>query len=207
MTIRIGTLTWSQAPPANPTFHSASASGVQSGGVITVAAPAGITAGDLLVAHILRVSSVTPPAGWTAAFTDFAGNACAVYVKTATASEPASYAFTVGGTVPAAVVFDIRNGTSVDAAADALASGTSVNAPSVTAANANELWLVSVLNDNSGTFTFPAGFNSASGFVAGGSNRVQGIYHAAPVGPGATGTATITVSSTALIFAISTVIK
>jgi hypothetical protein len=69
---------------------------------VVVPAPAGIVPGNLLTAffgnNLASAATVTPPAGWTQAYTlwpggGFEGNTF-VFTKTATGSEPGSYTFT-----------------------------------------------------------------------------------------------------------------
>jgi hypothetical protein len=61
---------------------------------LVITKPAGITAGDLLIASVewAQGGTITPPAGWSLVFAE--GTEHAVYQKIATGSEPASYSFT-----------------------------------------------------------------------------------------------------------------
>src|SRR5690606_9529611 len=90
-------------PPTGeaPVFRSAASAAVTkaSGAILTIARPAGVQAGDLLLAQIRHrtLTTLTPPAGWTHLGTiDNYRALHSVYYKIAGASEPASYAFDQG---------------------------------------------------------------------------------------------------------------
>jgi hypothetical protein len=89
------------SPPAPPAFRSATSAAVtgSSGTTLTIARPAGVQAGDLLLAQIRHRSTttMTAPAGWTEidTITQSVANH-GVYYKIAGGSEPASYAFGQG---------------------------------------------------------------------------------------------------------------
>jgi hypothetical protein len=89
-------------PGVAPAFRSAASAILTgaSGTALTIARPAGVQAGDLLLAQIRYRDPVTgliAPAGWTLVGTITSGQANhAVLYKVATGSEPTSYTFTQG---------------------------------------------------------------------------------------------------------------
>ncbi|WP_233595343.1 MULTISPECIES: cell wall anchor protein [Corallococcus] len=82
-------------------YRSSSTASVVSNTSLTLAKPAGTVAGDVLLARIVNRNVVTavatPPAGWTFLRSDQSASQIKAWVfyKVATASEPASYAFTL----------------------------------------------------------------------------------------------------------------
>ena len=145
-----------------------STTSVASGGsIVTVTAPTGVVAGQLLVAHIgihthTFTGTLSPPSGWTTVRVDHDGQheMQGVFWKIATAAEPGSYVFT-------ATAGDIRGGDEgrgaitaydgcdstapIEAHAGATyAGGTSVTAPSVTTTVAGSRLLVLVTKRNAG---------------------------------------------------------
>ena len=96
------TVTPDDPPPGGaPVFRSASSAIVtaSSGATLTIARPAGVQAGDLLLAQIRHRSSGTlaAPPGWTELGTIVRSRAHhGVYYKFAGSSEPASYTFNQG---------------------------------------------------------------------------------------------------------------
>ena len=135
----------------NVQFRAAASAGAGSGTLtLTITKPAGTVMNDVMIAAI-GVSATTPtitaPAGWTLVrrLTNLlpTANALAVYRKTAGASEPASYSWTLsastgstGGIMSFAGVdlespIDVENGATT-------ASNTTHQAPSVTTTAENE---------------------------------------------------------------------
>lgn len=88
------------AAPA-PAFRSAATAAAGNAGSITVTKPAGVVAGDVLIAqvHIHRLDAITPPSGWTLVRNDELASPGddtsknSVYWKRAGGAEPASYVF------------------------------------------------------------------------------------------------------------------
>lgn len=83
-------------------FKTATAAAVGAGGSVTVTKPAGVVAGDRLIAFTnfrgLQPVPLTPPAGFTQLGGDHIGSAqltCEVWVKTAGGAEPANYTFAI----------------------------------------------------------------------------------------------------------------
>ena len=155
---------------------AANAAAPTSPATLTINAPAGVSANDLMVAQIAvnggTDTTVTAPSGWTLIRrTDNTTNVGeASYYKVATASEPASYAWTItdgvgtpraaGGILAYAGVndsspVDVSSGTSGG-------SSTSVSAPTVT--TTTDLDLVDGLfaTDTGTTFTAPSGMTERS---------------------------------------------
>ncbi|HLJ09259.1 MAG TPA: Ig-like domain-containing protein, partial [Acidimicrobiia bacterium] len=103
VTVTVGT-----PPPPSPgiTFRSASSAQNPTSTTLTINRPAGVIAGDVMVAGIgIRgAPSITAPAGWSLVRTDAAGTYTtqAIYDRVVTASEPASYTWSFSGSVPAA---------------------------------------------------------------------------------------------------------
>lgn len=146
----------------------------------TVAKPAGVQAGDFLLAALEYDASslvITPPAGWTlvrdqlaAAGTPDAWHAL-VYSHVATASEPASYTFAS----PAGVYVDVQvaaytGATAVDTVASTTTTGTSISAPSITTSRANEMLVVVFIDFAGGSWTTASGMTRRSNFD---SNSLQ----------------------------------
>lgn len=81
------------------TFRSSSTASAKSVTSLTIAKPAGVVAGDVLLARIAHrnnvAATITPPAGWTVIRSDQSASAIKTWVlwKVATGAEPASYAF------------------------------------------------------------------------------------------------------------------
>ncbi|WP_233582546.1 cell wall anchor protein [Corallococcus sp. CA053C] len=86
-------------PPATVAFRATAAATALAASSLTIAAPAGVQADDLLLARLSNRNQVgaviTPPAGWTLLRSDQSSSQLKswVFYKVATASEPSSYAF------------------------------------------------------------------------------------------------------------------
>jgi len=103
-------------------------------------------AGDLLLASVdvRGKSTITAPAGWTPLRTDIVGTAMskATYWKSATATEPAGYTWTLSASATAVGVMMSYSGVSTSAPIEAVngqvaTAGTAVTAPSVQASSTN----------------------------------------------------------------------
>ena len=145
------TFTWTVTEAAEPSivFRSASTGASAQGSkmrVVTIPAPAGVQAGDVLVAAIdTRGAKVKTPAGWTLVRAkDSSSNLRqALYVRVADA-EPASYEFTLNTSAVAVGAIAAYEGVDTDSPVDAAAarkrtSSTTITAPSVTAVAPNSV--------------------------------------------------------------------
>ncbi len=158
-------------PPAGITLRSVSY-GSNNAVVTSIVAtrPAGVVAGDVLLASIdTRGSSVvTAPAGWTLVRMDLNASSLrkSTYVRVATGSEPATYTWTFSGSRLAAAVIHAYSGVDTTTPVDAVggqvnASGTAVTAPSITTTVANTMLVGFFAKQSSGTWTPPAGHDRA----------------------------------------------
>ncbi len=132
-------------PPPTPvvTFRSASSAVNTVATTLVLPKPAGVVAGDALLAVVdaQGAPAVTAPAGWALVRSDSATSATpsvgqSVYVHIAGASEPASYTFTLAAARGAAggiLAYDnVDNANPIDAHSGAVGAGTSIAAPAVT---------------------------------------------------------------------------
>jgi len=194
-----------------PAFRSAN-SATTTGTTLTITKPSGVATNDVLIGSVAVTPSsatITPPAGWTLVRrTNNAGptaNSLAVYYKVATASEPASYAwstsgasFTVGGVqafsgVDTATPIDVENGQTTPAS---LTHAT----PNLTTTVANTMVVTSHAFASSSTWTppsamtesfdRPSGSNNATGLSIEGNRVLQPLA-------AATGTKTATAAGNA----------
>jgi hypothetical protein len=148
----------------------------------TIARPAGLAAGDFLLAALEYDATpvmLTPPPGWTLVADQISGVGTAqvfhalVYSHIATSSEPAQYMFTA----PADVYVDIQIAdytgvTAVHAVSSLAALTTTIAAPNLFTTQANEL-LVSVFIDfDFGSWTVASGETQRSDFDA---NSLQDV--------------------------------
>jgi hypothetical protein len=85
-------------------YRSSTTNGLDNTGTLTLNKPAGTASGDLLIAVVgtdNTNSGITPPSGWTAAFTNDGpgpdGGEYSLYYKLAGGSEPASYDWVFAG--------------------------------------------------------------------------------------------------------------
>lgn len=182
---------------------------------LTIARPAGTALNDVLIASIAvspSTATIVPPIGWTLIRrTDNAAvnsNSLAVYRKTATAAEPASYAFAIGipvaGTVNrvgAITVFvnvdpvtsiDVENG---QASASALTHAT----PSVATTVANAMVVTNHTLASSTTWTPPTGMTEIADIRVGTAPAGQSMERAwvTQAAAGLTGTKTATAATAA----------
>lgn len=181
-----------------PVLVSTSAAQAGNTGTLTINAPAGIVTGNLLLAFVGGSAQAAPgaPSGWTLAGSRLVGavGGMGMYTKTATGSEPASYAFTstawMGGciqqwAVPASVdVFGTNGGDT---------TGTTATVPSITTTVSNDDWILAVWDGNIGAvYTAPAGFVDAGHARTGNQSSIYTFYQSVPAG--ATGQASLTAS-------------
>ena len=201
MTVTVGT------PPPGITFRSASSAQNPTATSLTINRPAGVVAGDVMVAGvgIRGAPVVTAPAGWTWIRTDAAGTSTtqAIYDRVVTASEPASYTWSFSKSVPAAGGISDYQGVNnaapvnVSAGAGQNSNTTSIVAPSVTTtvAGAEVVGFFSVGGANS--ITPPTGMTErGEASSTAGSSRVtwEGSDFTQAT-PGATGTRTATATA------------
>ena len=145
------TFEWTVTEASEPSilFRSASTGASAQGSkmrVVTIPAPAGVQAGDVLVAAIdTRGAKVKTPAGWTLVRAkDSSSNLRqAMYVRVAEA-EPASYQFTLSTSAVAVGAIAAYEGVDTESPVDAAAArkktrSTSITAPSVTAVAPNSV--------------------------------------------------------------------
>ncbi len=197
-------------PPAGITLRSVSY-GSNNAVVTSIVAtrPAGVVAGDVLLASIdTRGSSVvTAPAGWTLVRMDLNASSLrkSTYVRVATGSEPATYTWTFSGSRLAAAVIHAYSGVDTTTPVDVVggqvnASGTAVTAPSITTTVPNTMLVGFFAKQSSGTWTPPAGMtergeiNGTGGTQTTSATGVDALQ--AAIGP--TGTRVATASSAAL---------
>lgn len=130
-------------------FRSASSAANVTATSVVVPAPSGRTTGDFLLAAVSTrgAPTITPPSGWTLVRQDVNGTTGrqAVYSHVATASDPASYTFTLSSSqAGAATVLDYTGANAakpVDASGGLVATAASKNviAPSVTTTASDQL--------------------------------------------------------------------
>lgn len=148
----------------------------------TIARPAGVAAGDFLLAALEYDATpvmLTPPPGWTLVADQIAGVGTAqvfhalVYSHVATASEPAQYVFCAPDGVYVDIqIADYTGVTAVDAVSGLGALTTTIAAPNLFTTQANEL-LVSVFIDfDFGSWTVATGETQRSNFDA---NSLQDV--------------------------------
>jgi hypothetical protein len=189
-----------------PAFRAA-ASATTTGATLTITKPSGTAVNDVLVASVAvtpSTAAIMPPSGWTLVRrmnnTGPTSNSLAVYYKAAGSSEPASYAWSVGGSsftvggiqgftgIDTASPLDIENGQSI-------ASGTTHAAPSITTTVANAMLVASHAFASSQSWTPPSGmtesFDRPSGASGATGLSIEGSRVLLPVA-GASGTKTRT---------------
>jgi RHS repeat-associated protein len=204
-----------QRTVATPTALTASfvgsASNVTSGaGSLSVNKPAGVTAGDVLVAEVSAAGGTgttmtKPDSSWTAL--DVTSNGTSVvsglYWKVATASEPTGYSWTLSPSAKAtagiAAYHNVDQTAPVEAWSVGTATGSSVTAPSVTAAGTGGMLIQTAGIRYDTSLTPNAGMTEHWEAHAGGgsaSTRVTNALSDAPItAPGATGTRTTTAAN------------
>lgn len=171
---------------------------------ITINAPAGIVAGDLILLHLRTTNSVAP----TSVPSDFVlipgseinnTNSIRIYSKVAGSSEPPSYSFTLptGETARAgamALYADNGSALNVDASANQSGVGTTYVAPSVTTTVPNILLTIFMSLNNLSAATAGSGLTKRYDTVSS-TNSIFGATEAIPAA-GATGTRSVTGVST-----------
>ena len=201
------TLTYT--PSSGPTFRSASTftSGDTNVTDIVLSKPAGVVEGDLMIMAFVgdnNAGSVsTVPSGWTLVGTDNSASnpAYACYRKTAGASEPSTYTWTVstGRKIVAAIV--AYDGGTYDTTGDwaAVSKTTTPTAPSATAANDDsvQIYIAVTKNGNQPTSTPPSGFTERLDFYNTETARcMMTVADKEGVSSGATGTVACTLTDT-----------
>jgi hypothetical protein len=135
-------------PPSGITLRSTSFGSNPTASTVTVTAPAGETAGDVLVAGVAvrGQPTITPPSGWT--FVQRQQNSTtmgqALYTHGVGSSEPSAYTFTLSSSqAAAAAVFDfagVDTANPVDVSGGQInGSGPTITAPSITTTAANDV--------------------------------------------------------------------
>jgi len=163
----------SGSPPPPPssgiTLRSTSFGANPTATTVSVAAPAGMTAGDVLLAGVAvrGQPTITAPAGWT--FVQRQQNSTtmgqAIYTHVvASSGEPSSYTFTLSSSqAAAAAVFDfsgVDTTNPVDVSGGQInASSSSIAAPSITTSAANEVVVGLFGIGSSTTVTAPSGMH------------------------------------------------
>jgi hypothetical protein len=178
-----------------PVFRAASgATGLNS---VYLTTPAGVVAGDVLVAHVSNRDnwSMPTPAGWTPLRRDNNGTQlqAAVFWRVATASEPAGVTFTLTGASNTQMVggnlaySGARTTNPVGVSGVTTGTGTTATTPSVTTTVANT-FLVQIVVKRQEALPAPTGTTSRGSLLAagpGGIGVVAGDETFAD--PGATG--------------------
>lgn len=169
------------------------------GATITIPKPAGIVAGDLIIAfvHAQNASGAATissrPAGFTNVFSrsDADGRNFFVEIKIATSSEPADYSWTASSAVSVrnGAMVAYRSATGVDvisATATGPVSSATINVAGITATQAGALIAVSFVQSTSRVVTTgPAGMTARSP-----QPPAIGVYDLIPSPAGATGAKT-----------------
>ena len=173
---------------ATPTFEitrfliqqRAATSASATTGNLTVTAPAGTAVDDVLIASIgvrPNTTGITPPTGWTLVRrvdnTNTSANSLAVYRKTAGASEPADYTWTMSGAANSVGGIQAFSGVDTTSPIDVenghtTASSVSHATPSVTTTVADAVLVTSHTYASGATWTPPAGITEAVDVQSGG---------------------------------------
>jgi hypothetical protein len=189
-----------------------------SGFNLTLPAPAGIVAGDLLLALVDfgNPGTITVPSGWSVVpGTPISGSGWVVYLyqKTATASEPSSYTWTITASEvgDTGVIVDYENGT-IDVIGSTIngAASTSITAPSVTTTEANDAVICMYVNalHGSGSIALPGGLTSrANNSPTGSTESPMAIGDFVQAVSGATPTETATVTNYTAWSALTVALK
>src|SRR6266404_3471303 len=189
---------------------SASVSGFN-GTSLSISKPAGVVAGDVLVASVDAAggsgTTITAPSGWTLIRRDDSGTtlAMATYYKVAGSSEPASYSWGLGSSNVGAgggiiAYANVDTGAPLNASGGQVnSSSASVTAPSITTTVPNTMLVGFFGIASQSSFTAPSGMMERYGVSSGGSTKVssEGADVAQPAA-GASGTKVATASSAAV---------
>ena len=137
------------ATPSGITFRSGSSAGNATATSVVVPAPAGAQAGDFELAAVATrgAPTITPPAGWTLVRQDINATTArhAIFSHRVTATEPASYTFTLSSSqAGAAVILDytgVSTATPIDANGGQVTTtaAKTATAPSVTTTASDQL--------------------------------------------------------------------
>jgi hypothetical protein len=202
--------TTAAAPPAgNITFRGASSANNPTATTIVIPKPAGVVAGDAMLAAVAFRGNptITPPAGWTLVRQDVNGNTHrqAVFVKVAGGSEPASYTFTLSSAQSAAGGIVAYSGVDQASPVDAHGgqintSSTSATAPSITTTGPDRMVVAFYATPNLTTFTSPGGMTERYDQQVPAANQYKVTATADDqlvAGTGGTGTRVATVANSA----------
>ena len=205
-------ITTPDTPPPPPpgsgvAFRAASVAQVGSATALVVAKPAGLTAGDVMIATVSSRGkpTITPPAGWNLVVSTDNSTTMrqAVYWRAAGASEPATWTFTLSQAKAAVVQVAAYSGVSTTApvrasAASVNASSKTVTAPAVTAQSDDGV-VVAFGTARSANLSVTTALNKRTQIESvGGSNFVSGaIGDKVAAAGGSTGTFTATTASAA----------
>jgi len=189
---------------ATPTLVGASSARADASQTVSFAKPAGVAAGDVMVAQVMNRGSaaITAPSGWTTIRDTFRGSSTHMqtWFKVATASEPASYAFSssnaFGKAGGIAAWRGVDTAAPIDASSGNEGSGSSMTALGVTTSSADSpiLWMGGYINGT--TISPPSGMTERWDVAATGqykataesSDLVQGIAGATGNKVGTAGT-------------------
>jgi hypothetical protein len=171
-TVVAAAITVTAAPVVlSPTFRSVNTAANQTASTLAVPAPAGVAAGDVLLAAISvrGQPTITAPSGWTRVRLESASSTMqqAVYVRVAGSSEPASYTWTFSSAQAAAGTILAYSGVDrsqpVGASSGRVLSNTaSLAAPSVTAVSTNAVLVGFYGSPGATSITAPAGMTERS---------------------------------------------
>lgn len=189
---------------SRPEFISASQA-VDPDANVVVNRPAGIVAGDFLVAFFhVQTSTDSPslPSGWTPVFTDFTANPRLLVCTKIAATEPGTYTFALasGTSYKNVSILAYRGAASISVGAIARASAVAtVDAPSITGTGGTLILASFAQTPTLAITSFPAGM----------TNRVPatsamprvGVYDG-PSPSGSTGIKTVTWAGSATLSAI-----
>lgn len=188
---------------AAPAVATTEVSGGASATTLTVTMPAGISAGDLLLAHVsIGVNrTITAPSGggWNLVYDSLNVHRCATYWKIAGGSEPASYDWTldVGTTWNASAlrITGAHASAPVEATAEDV-TASNLTSPSVITLGPDRLIVRLFSMGRDRTFTEPSGYTKRTDALAGSScdNSTATITQAVA---GASGTAAWSLSGAA----------
>jgi hypothetical protein len=191
-------------------FRAETSNQTASGGAtsLSINVPAGTAAGDVMLAVITSASNTGPatPSGWNLVSTastsaGFSTGSLSVFTRVAGASEPASYSWSLGGTLEASgavgTYVGINTTTPVQVASVASGNSKSAIASSVTT-TANNTFVVAALGYNGTvpvTITNPAGTTQRGAAVSPGSFIGTVVTEFVQGTAGATGAQTFALSS------------
>lgn len=161
---------------------------LRSGSRLSINVPTGTVAGDVMIAAVATTASsvvITAPTGWNlvqaVAQTGGTSNRLATYYRVATASEPASYSWTLstthGGASGGIVSYSgVDNSTPIDVSAGAATgSSTSHAAPTVTTTVAGDMLVTVHEFASASTWTPPPGMSERVDRASRTSNNNAGV--------------------------------